>query len=545
MAQVSGEIQALRPTQLRQLQSLERLRCPQGRWLGGDLQQRLVSCCLDLGRMVALLMDRRGVVTHIALGSPERVWMPELGRAGAGPTGQRKLRLVVVQPPKPGMLTVPADLKTDLTRLRLDALILLRAAQAGGLDRGALVLPRYQTDGTIETEETHSQHPGELLALDPNDPLEILDASIARLPGLRRIEGPAWALVGVHTGRRDAARFEELRELARTAGIEVVHECVQRRRRIDPKTVIGSGRLEDLVLECLERNAEGIIFDRDLSPRQLANLANATELKVLDRSQLILEIFARHASTAEARVQVELAQLRYNLPRIIERSTGLSRLAGGIGGRGPGETALEVNRRRVRERIRRLEKQLKKRSSQREVRRKSRARSGLKRVAIVGYTNAGKSTLMNQLTRSDVLVEDQLFATLDPASRRWLLRKDAAHEDPRQTTVVLSDTVGFIEDLPQELVEAFRSTLEELRDADLLLHVVVDAEADGEKRAAAVERILKEIHCDSIPRVLVENKCDLSGRPAGQQTLYRVRVSALEEMGLDDLRAVVCHRLPL
>ena len=217
--------------------------------------------------------------------------------------------------------------------------------------------------------------------------------------------------VGVHTGRRDAARFEELRELARTAGIEVVHECVQRRRRIDPKTVIGSGRLEDLVLECLERNAEGIIFDRDLSPRQLANLANATELKVLDRSQLILEIFARHASTEEARVQVELAQLRYNLPRIIERSTGLSRLAGGIGGRGPCETALEVNRRRVRERIRRLEKQLKKRSSQREVRRKSRARSGLKRVAIVGYTNAGKSTLMNQLTRSDVLVEDQLFAT--------------------------------------------------------------------------------------------------------------------------------------
>lgn len=471
--------------------------------------------------------------------------MPELGRVGAGPTGQRKLRLVVIQPPKPGLLNVPADLKTDLTRLRLDALLLLRPAPAGGLDRTALVLPRYQADGRIETEETNSTNPSELLALDPRDALEILDASVARLPKLRHLDGPAWALVGVHTGRRDAIRFQELRELAQTAGIAVVHECIQRRRRMDPRTVIGSGRLEDLVLECLERDAEGIIFDRDLSPRQLANLAEATELKVLDRSQLILEIFARHASTAEARVQVELAQLRYNLPRIIERSTGLSRLAGGIGGRGPGETALEVNRRRVRERIRRLQKLLGKRSSQREVRRRSRERSGLKRVAIVGYTNAGKSTLLNQLTRSDVLVEDQLFATLDPASRRWLVRKDAAHEDPRSTTVVLSDTVGFIEDLPDELLEAFRSTLEELRHADLLLHVVVDGEEDGEKRAAAVERILQEVGCESIPRLLVENKCDLSGRAPGDQSLYHVRVSALEGHGLNELQAVVRQRLQL
>jgi len=166
-------------------------------------------------------------------------------------------------------------------------------------------------------------------------------------------------------------------------------------------------------------------------------------------------------------------------------------------------------------------------------------------VAIVGYTNAGKSTLLNQLTRSDVLVEDQLFATLDPASRRWLVRKDAAHEDPRGTTVVLSDTVGFIEDLPDELLEAFRSTLEELRHADLLLHVVVDGEEDGEKRAAAVERILREVGCESIPRLLVENKCDLSGRTPGDQSLYHVRVSALKQHGLEELRAVVGQRLQL
>ena len=286
-----------------------------------------------------------------------------------------------------------------------------------------------------------------------------------------------------------------------------------------------------------------MIFDRDITPRQLLNLSAATDLKILDRTQLILEIFARRASSAVAKTQVEMAQLRYSLPRLIERHTGLSRLAGGIGGRGPGESAIEVSRRRARERLSKLQKDLDKRKRQRGLQRQKRRQGGTKKVALVGYTNAGKSTLLNALTGADVLAEDQLFATLDTTNRKWLLRQDAAHLPSRQKEVILVDTVGFIRDLPKDLIEAFRATLEEAADADLLLHVIDDAQDGEDRRVEAVHEVLDAIGCGEIPRLIVRNKCDLSGHACGRVGGHSVRVSATNDEGLEALRAVVQDRL--
>jgi GTP-binding protein HflX len=260
------------------------------------------------------------------------------------------------------------------------------------------------------------------------------------------------------------SHVHELRELCRTAGILVVDVAVQRRPEPDPRYLIGRGKLEDVLVRAMQYDASVLIFDPDLSPGQAHAIASFTDLKVIDRTILILDIFAQRARSRDAKLQVELAQLRYRLPRLHEENTMMSRLVGGIGGRGPGETKLEIGRRRARERLHRLEKDIEQTRRQRAGRRSAREDRGLPVVAIVGYTNAGKSTLLNGLTDSDVLVEDKLFATLDPTTRRLRF--------PRERELILADTVGFIRDLPKDLAQAFHATLEELDDADLLLHVV-------------------------------------------------------------------------
>jgi GTP-binding protein HflX len=471
--------------------------------------------------------------------------MPDLGRLGGGLGRTRGLRLVVAVPPSPGRPVLPADLRTDLTRLRLDGLAYVESTRDQGVGGVIVALPVFDPEGPVSSEEREDPSPQHLFEFDYGKELERIDHEVARQRRDQVVGGPRWVLVGVHTGRKedDEARFEELAELAKTAGVEVVFTAIQRRRRVDPKTVLGKGRLEDLILQCLERDAEGMIFDRDIGPRQLLNLSRATELKILDRTQLILEIFARRAESAVAKTQVEMAQLRYSLPRLIERHSGLSRLAGGIGGRGPGESAIEVSRRRARDRLTRLQKDLDKRHRQRGLQRQQRQRTGLKKVALVGYTNAGKSTLMNALTGSDVHAEDQLFATLDTTNRKWLLRPEATHLSPLEKEVVLVDTVGFIRDLPRELIEAFRATLEEASDADLLLHVIDDAQGGETARVEAVHEVLQAIGCGEIPRILVRNKCDLSERPAGRRGGQAVRVSATTGDGLATLREMVKNRL--
>jgi GTP-binding protein HflX len=329
-------------------------------------------------------------------------------------------------------------------------------------------------------------------------------------------------------GKRAAEEsMSELKELARSAGVEILDCIVQGRREVDPRYVIGRGKLQELVLRSMQQMATMIIFDTDLSPSQARHIGEETSLKIVDRTQLILDIFAQRAQSADGKLQVELAQLKYLLPRLSARDDSLSRLTGGIGGRGPGETKLEIDKRRVRDRISNLEKKIGRLSGERAVRRRQRNRRDLPVISIVGYTNAGKSTLLNALTCSEVLVENKLFATLDPTSRRLRF--------PRDREVIITDTVGFIRDLPKDLVNAFRATLEELLDADLLLHVVDASDPAFPEQIRAVETILGDLGLLSTPRVLVFNKSDRADAAALAGHEEGVAVSALQRSGLHGL----------
>jgi GTP-binding protein HflX len=355
---------------------------------------------------------------------------------------------------------------------------------------------------SLEAEFAKSQRMNKVLAKDGRAILVLVGEKSAR----------------VGDGDDVEERLAELNELARTAGVEVVDTIVQHRDRIDPKFVMGKGKLDEVVVRAATHDAETLIFERNLSPAQISAIGKNTDLKIIDRTQLILDIFAQRAQSRDGKLQVELAQLKYSLPRLGQKDDALSRLTGGIGGRGPGETKLEIGRRRAKERVAHLEAQLKTLAKQRRERRRRRGRLEVPVVAIVGYTNAGKSTLLNTLTYSDVLAEDKLFATLDTRSRRLRF--------PEEREVVITDTVGFIRDLPKDLFAAFRATFEETADADLLLHVVDAADPAKAKHIETTEKLLAELSLLEIPRLLVFNKIDLVP-PAEAVALRRARGDAL------------------
>ncbi|MFA4844513.1 MAG: GTPase HflX [Candidatus Margulisiibacteriota bacterium] len=346
-------------------------------------------------------------------------------------------------------------------------------------------------------------------------------------------------LVGVEIGR-EAPALEELARLADTAGADTVATLTQKRERPDPKYFIGSGKIEELKALAAEHRANLAIFDHPLSPSQTRNIEDSSGLKVIDRTELILDIFAQHARSREGKLQVELAQSTFLLTRLGGRGVMMSRLGGGIATRGPGETRLEYDRRHIRAKICALKKQIDKVRQERQVKRERRRQARIPTVALVGYTNSGKSTLLNALTKAGVLTEDKLFATLDPTVRRLYL--------PSGRVVLLTDTVGFIQKLPHQLVAAFQATLEEVSEADLLLHVIDAAHQGYEQQISAVYEVLEELHSIAKPLISIFNKADQLEKKLSKKTLAKYKpavvISALRGEGLKELLATIDAQLP-
>ena len=353
-----------------------------------------------------------------------------------------------------------------------------------------------------------------------------------------RTETEKALLVSVDTGEFDAeTSIDELEELAHTAGADVLGKLIQRRERIEAATFVGYGKLAEIIFFCENNDVDLLIFDSELTPSQQRNLEKLTNVRVIDRTMLILDIFAARARTSEGKLQVELAQLKYSLPRLMGQGQQLSRLGGGIGTRGPGETKLESDRRHIRRRIQKLEEELRQLEKRRAMLRNRREKDGVISVAIVGYTNAGKSTLMNALTDAGVLTENKLFATLDPTSRALIL------PDGRQ--VMLVDTVGLIRRLPHKLVEAFKSTLEEAATATVILNVCDASDEHASEHLEVTKKLLEELGCEGKPIISVMNKCDKVGDLYAMPTFRgTVMISALEQKGLDNLLQAICDALP-
>ncbi len=528
---VEGNTSGLKASHVQRLERLGRRSIPAERLVTHELARELTELSHEIRRVVGVLVDRRGSVTHVMCGGNRGLTMPDWGRMRAGPGRLRGLRCIHTHLGETEPLS--QDYLTDLAKLRLDAMATIAVEEDGlpGLVHVAALRPANGEGAGIQYLKPK---PASLFELPFLDWIRGLEEELSRTSRTRRVEGQDRAVLVVITAGRDRdetdASTEELRELAASANVEVVDVLVQNRPHPDPRTVLGSGKLQDLAIRCFQSDVDLVIFDADLSGTQARNLSEALDLRVIDRTQLILDIFAQRASSRDGKLQVELAQLKYTLPRLAQSDTSLSRLGAGVGGRGPGETKLEMDRRRVRDRVTRLESALRQLGEQRQQRRARRGRRGAPVLTIVGYTNAGKSTLLRALTRTEAFVADKMFATLDPASRRLRF--------PRDREVIVTDTVGFIRDLPEDLVAAFRATLEELREADVFLHVV-DASHEGmERRMAAVHKVLSEMGLRDRPEILVLNKLDRLPPGDGPRLAAEfggVAVSAAQRIGFEAL----------
>ena len=492
------------------------------------------------------MIDRRGRVITVSVGDAADTPIPaRFGEAESRLTGLRLIHTHL----KPGGLS-----SSDLTTLflnRLDAIVALEvfhnpngAVELGPAHLAMIAPPTSQEEDWIIEDPCPVR---DLERLDAAERIRALEEELARSHNAREVGRSSEeraVLVGLETGEGNLeaeSRLAELAELTRSAGGRVAARTLQHRDAVDPKTLIGRGKLQELVSLAYHEDADLLIFDRELSPAQAREIEAVTRLKVLDRTQVILDIFAQNARGREAQVQVELAQLHYQLPRLTGKGQQLSRLGGGIGTRGPGETKLEVDRRRIRDRIAGLEAEVDGISRQRAETRKTRTRSRTPVIALVGYTNAGKSTLFNAVAKASALSRNKLFATLRPTTREgWL--PGLGEWGGR---VLYTDTVGFIRDLPDELRNAFRATLEELHYADLLLHLV-DASAPGAPdRVDAVNRILDDLGLDP-PRWVVLNKADAADPNMLAQLEERfgaISVSAVTGEGLDSLKGSLAECL--
>jgi GTP-binding protein HflX len=500
MKQLWGNIKGLKAGQLRRLENLYRRRVQPSALISAELVRDMAQLSHELQRQVGLIIDRKGRIAYVIIGDAQGILIPSLEAYRMDPGRLRGVRCVhthLKQEP------LTQDDLTDLALLQLDLMAAVTITDEG-LARNihwAHILPGQVERQPCQIRETLLPHQLDIdclnLILALERELSAIRVSKETVAGRERA-----LLVSITTAVRKKARdsLTELAELCRTGGIEVVDTILQQRKFPDPRFLIGRGKLREIAVGAMQLGVNLLIFDQELNPSQIRSITDQIELRVIDRTQLILDIFAQRAQSREGKLQVELAQLKYMLPRLVTKNTAMSRLTGGIGGRGPGETKLEINRRRAREKINLLEKALQQVQRQRHQQRSKRSQKGLPVISIIGYTNAGKSTLLNTLTHSRVLAESRLFATLDPSSRRLRF--------PRDVEVIITDTVGFIENLPKDLIVAFRATLEELESADLLLHIIDISNPRHAEQIQAVERILSDLNLNQIPQIRGLNKID-------------------------------------
>ncbi|MCR5661225.1 MAG: GTPase HflX [bacterium] len=529
MPEPKGNIIGLKPNQKKSLAKLYQRKIPKECIITPELARSLSEISVDTGRQIGILADRRGSVIDVIVGDSKSIMISELKRFRAGRSRFRGVRLLHTHL---GSEPLTKDDLTDLALLRFDAVVAIEALEIGlpGKVHCAWLIPNGEKGRPWHIEPPVSVHDLNINFAELIGDLEHEFAELAidadEVGETRRKA----ILVGVTTNKMEDLRqsVAELKELALSAGVKIVETVVQKRPSLNPRYVVGTGKLQDLMITALQTGADLIIFEGELTGSQMRAISEYCDIEVIDRTQLILDIFAKRATSRDGKLQVELAQMKYSLPRLVLKDDFLSRITGGIGAKGPGETKIEVLRRRVKDRIAQLEHELDKLSAQRRLRRAKRAESDLPIVNIVGYTNAGKSTILRTLTGADVLVEDKMFATLDPTSRRLRL--------PSGREVILIDTVGFIQDLPESLAKAFRATLEEIGDADYLVHAVDISQPGYGDRILAVQDILEELALDSIPSLLVFNKTDKASEEtlaeASQSWPEAVMASALTADGL-------------
>ena len=509
MKKLFGNTGGLKASHIRKLENLYRRRLPPQFLISFELARDITHLSHEIRRQIGLLINRQGRIAYVIVGDHQKIVIPDTSDYRVAPGRLRGLRCIHTHLDNEPLTT---DDLTDLALLRLDIMAAITMTETGFFHKAHV--------GYILPESTHGKPFQILSPLNPQDLdigcldlIQSLETELAHATSLYEADtGKERALlVSVTTAYRKTAvsSLEELEDLALSSGIEVAEKILQLRRKVDPRFLMGPGKLQELIILALQKGVTLIIFDQELNPSQIRSITDQIDLKIIDRTQLILDIFAQRAQTKEGKLQVELAQLKYLLPRLIAKNTAMSRLTGGIGGRGPGETKLEINRRRVRDRIKRLENDLLCVRKQRKQQKSKRNKKGLPIISIIGYTNAGKSTLLNSLTKSHVRAENRLFATLDPSSRRLKFPKDIE--------VIITDTVGFIKNLPKDLMVAFRATLEELEGADLLLHIIDISNPRFKDQIKSVETILLDLNLDDIPLIRVLNKMDLVDEATTQE----------------------------
>ena len=533
--QVNGDLGNIKAHLLEKLKALYDLSVPIGQLSTHELNERMLDITDILDREVAVYMNRQGRIVQVSLGDADTVDLPEVQRQARSEHGLSGIRCVHTHPSGDVRLSEP-DL-SSLRRLRFDCMAAIGRKDDKVIGSMGFFTGDLQEDGTPvlsiygpAAEKILDQINLNMLIRVVNKKLNALttkstadDEERAILAGVERTSHTLWSI---------EESMAELERLADTAGAVIVGRFTQRKEKPDAALFLGKGKVSEIAMEIQNTDATLLILDDELTPSQQHNLEQILGIKVIDRTALILDIFAQRARSREGKLQVELAQLKYNLPRLGGQGLVLSRLGGGIGTRGPGETKLEVDRRRIYTKIHDIERQIEGLRKNRGLHRTRRKESRIPLVALVGYTNAGKSTLLNKLTDSEVFAEDKLFATLDPTTRHLIL--------PEKQEILLTDTVGFIQKLPHTLVTAFWATLEEVQEADLLLHVVDCSNENYEQQIEAVIEVLKELKAEDKPTLFVFNKADRIASPHLREQMMHDReaicISAATGENLDELQ---------